>query len=198
MRTPGCRFKYPKAIHDKDERRSISPRAGRRDRLYLYRIHLQGPQASGRQALPVRIVQRHPAWLDCAVIAYELSRDAEVLAGGNLGKSPHHPNQLINIPARLASARHLHPAPAGELPTRTAVRHRPGPALSRRRSMSHRCCRVLADRVHALPGAAGQPARRAGGGPISGCGYRQRLYPDSQGNRPRQSGQINCVATVSG
>lgn len=44
------------------------------------------------------------AWLACAVIAYNLSRAAGVLAGGKLGKARTATirTKLINIPARLA------------------------------------------------------------------------------------------------
>ena len=44
------------------------------------------------------------AWLTCAVIAYNLARAAEVLAGGKLHKAQTSTirDVLINIPARVA------------------------------------------------------------------------------------------------
>ena len=78
-------------------------------------------KSSALKHFPSGSFNANGAWLACAVMAYNLSRAAGVLAGGKLRKARTATirTTLINIPARAGLLRrHLHPAPARELPPR--------------------------------------------------------------------------------
>jgi len=128
-------YRYHAVFTDSTEPMLIAE-AHHRDHAIVEQV-IADLKSSALKHFPSGSFNANGAWLACAVMAYNLSRAAGVLAGKKLGKARTATirTTLINIPARLAfSAGSYNPAPDGELPTRAAVpdhvRQRPGPTQS--------------------------------------------------------------------
>src|SRR5450755_3165985 len=97
-------YRYHAVFTDSTEPMLIAE-AHHRDHAIVEQV-IADLKSSALKHFPSGSFSANGAWLACAVMAYNLSRAAGVLAGGKLGKARTATirTKLINIPARLASS----------------------------------------------------------------------------------------------
>src|SRR5450755_3834240 len=97
-------YRYHAVFTDSTEPMLIAE-AHHRDHAIVEQV-IADLKSSALKHFPSGSFNANGAWLACAVMAYNLSRAAGVLAGGKLGKARTATirTKLINIPARLASS----------------------------------------------------------------------------------------------
>src|SRR5664279_4889583 len=97
-------YRYHAVFTDSNEPMLIAE-AHHRDHAIIEQV-IADLKSSALKHFPSGSFNANGAWLACAVMAYNLSRAAGVLAGGKLGKARTTTirTTLINIPARLASS----------------------------------------------------------------------------------------------